>query len=143
MATPTQNVQMMKSEPHKEYLNMNMMLRSGASIGEDKGKQREEDAWVHRAPTKKQEVYLERTKQTFMEAKESFMEASTSGRKEKTEPERDTSMLTTFLETCMGQLKDTNVVKGLQELITRCIGSDEPRMVQNFGKHVFHTRWEM
>ena len=64
-----------------------------------------------------------------MEAKKTFMEASTSGSKDQLEPGMDPSMLTTFLETCMKLLHDNKVVKGLQELITRCAGSREPRVV--------------
>ena len=52
-------------------------------------------------------------------------------------------MLTTFLETCMKLLRDTKVVNGLQELITSCEGSDEPRMVRKLGKRALHSRWEM
>ena len=37
-ANPTQNIQMMKAEPCKEDPNVNMVLRSGATTGEDKGK---------------------------------------------------------------------------------------------------------
>ena len=64
-----------------------------------------------------------------MEAKKSIAKASTLGSKDQIELEMDTSMLTTFLETCMKLLWDTKVVKGLKELITRCTGSDEPHMV--------------
>jgi len=35
---PTQNIQMMRSESCEEDLNVNMMLRSGMTTGEDKGK---------------------------------------------------------------------------------------------------------
>ena len=66
---PTQNIQMMRSEPCKEDPNMNMMLRSGETIGEDKGKQLEEDTWVRKAPTKEPKFDLECAKETFMEAK--------------------------------------------------------------------------
>ena len=49
-----------------------------------------------------------------MEANKSFREASTSGSKEKLEPEMDPSMLTTFLETYMKLLCNNRAVKGLQ-----------------------------
>ena len=78
-----------------------------------------------------------------MEAKKSFARASTLGSKEQTKPERDTSMLTTILETCTKLLWDTKVVKGLQELITRCAGTDEPHNVQKLGEHALRTRQEM
>lgn len=55
----------------------------------------------------------------------------------------DPSMLTTFLETCMKLLRDNKAVKGLQELITRCTGSSELRMVWKLGKHALHTGQEM
>jgi len=64
-----------------------------------------------------------------MEAKKSFTEASTLGSRDQLEPRMDPSMLTTFLETYMKLLCDSKVVKGLQELITRCTGSGEPRVV--------------
>jgi len=42
-STPTQNIQMMKVEPREEDPNMNMVLRSDATTGEDKGKQLKKD----------------------------------------------------------------------------------------------------
>lgn len=117
---------MLKAEQHAEDPNMNMMLRSGATMGDYKGKQPAEDAWVRKAPTKQPEFDLECAKETSMEAKKNFIEASTLGSMDQTKSERDTSMLTTFLETCMKLLGDTRAVNGLQELITRGIGSDEP-----------------
>ena len=76
---------MMRSEPCKESLNVNLMLRSNIMIGDDKGKQPEESAWVCKAPTKEPEFDLECVKETFMEAKKRFTEASTSGSKDKLE----------------------------------------------------------
>ncbi len=58
-----------------------------------------------------------------MEAMKSFADASTSGSKDRLDPEMDPSMLTTFLETCMKLLRDNKAMKGLQELITRCAGT--------------------
>lgn len=57
------------------------------------------------------------------------MEVSTPGDKNPTELAMDPSMLTTFLETGMKLLCDNRVVKGLQELITRCVGLGEPCIV--------------
>jgi len=74
-----------------------------------------------------------------MEAKKSFTEASTSGSKDQPEPGMDPLMLTTFLETLMKLLHDNKVVKGLQELITRCTGSGELCMVRKLGKHALRT----
>ena len=122
---------------------MNIMLRSGANIGEDKRNKLKEDAWVRKAPTKQPEFDLERVKEEFMEAKKTFTEASTLGSTDQTESERDTSMLTTILETCMKILWDTKAVKGLQESITRCAGSDEPQMVWKLGEHALQAGWEM
>ena len=107
------NIQMMRSELHEEDPNMNMVLRSGATIGEDKRKKPEGDMWVRKAPTKEPEFDLERAKETFMEGKKSFMKASTSGSKGQREPRMDPSMLTTFLETCMKLLRDNKKVKGI------------------------------
>lgn len=120
---------MMRFEPCEDDPNVNMMLRSGTIMGEDKGKQTEESMWVHKAPTKEYEFVIECTKDTFMEAKKSFVEASTLGSKDQLEPRMDPSMLTTFLETCMKLLRDKKAVKGLQKLITRCAGSGEPCVV--------------
>jgi len=76
-----------------------------------------------------------------MEAKKSFTEASTSRSKDKADQGMDPSMLTTFLEICMKLLRDSNVVKGLQELINRCVGNTpiELRVVRNIGKHKTRT----
>jgi len=69
-----------------------------------------------------------------MEAKKNFTEASNLGSKDKL-AEMHTSMLTTFLETCMKLLRDNKVVKGLQELITRCARLGEHCVVQKLKKH--------
>lgn len=134
---------MMKAEPREEDPNVNMVLKSGANKGEDKGKKLKENTWVRKAPIKQPKFDLERVKETFMEAKKSFAEASTSGSKDQTELEMDLSMLTTFLDTCMKLLRDKKAAKGLQELITRCAGSNEPHMVRKLGKHALHTGREM
>ena len=68
---------MMKSEPREEDPNVNIVLQSGITIGDDKGKQPKESVWVCKAPTKEPKFDLEHAKETFMEAKKSFMEAST------------------------------------------------------------------
>jgi len=36
--TPTQNIEMTRFEPREENPNVNMVLRSGATMGEDKTK---------------------------------------------------------------------------------------------------------
>ena len=141
----TQNVQLMRSEPYEEDPNVNIVLRSGITIGDDKGKRPEESTWVHKAPTKELEFDLERAKETFMESKKSFADASTSGRKDRPELEIDPSMLMAFLETCMKLLCDNKTIKGLQELINRCDGTTprEPHVVRKIGKHVTKMGIEM
>ena len=113
--------------------------------GDEKGKKPKDSTWVHKAPTKEAEFDLEHTKENFMEAKKSFVDASTSGRKDTLEANMDPSMLTTFLETCMKLLRDSKVVKGLQELINRGVETvpGEPRIVQKIGKHKTMTGREM
>lgn len=50
-------------------------------------------------------------------------------------------MLTNFLETYMKLLRDNKVLKRLQEVINRCVGttSGELHVVQNIGKHKTRT----
>lgn len=114
---------------------------------EDKGKHPEESEWVHRASGKKTKFDLEHTKETFMEVNKSFTEASTSESKENLTEEMDLSMITTFLETCMKFLCDSKVVKGMKELINRCVGkentTDKLNIVRKLGKHKVGTRCEM
>ena len=54
-------------------------------------------------------------------------------------------MVMTFLETCMKLLHDSKAVKGLQELINRCVGTvpRESRVVRKIGKHKTKTGREM
>lgn len=113
---------MMRFEPRMEDTNVNSVLWSDITMGDDKGKQSEESAWVRKAPIREPEFDLDRAKETLMEAKKSFVEASTSSSKDKLEPELDPSILTTFSDTCMKLLRDNKDVKGLQKLITRCVG---------------------
>lgn len=77
---------MMRSEPHEEDPNVNIVLRSGITAGYDKGKQPEDSTWVRKASTKELEFDLEHAKETFMEARKSFADASTSGSKDRPEP---------------------------------------------------------
>jgi len=65
---PTQNLKMMRSEPREEDPNVNIVLWSGITTGEDKGKQPEDSTWVRKAPMKEAEFDLERAKETFMES---------------------------------------------------------------------------
>lgn len=143
----TQNLQMMRDEPCEEDPNVNIMLRSRMTIGEDKGKHPEESEWVHKAPEKEVGFDLERARETFMEAKKSFAKASTSGIQDKLSEEFDPFMLTTFLETCMKLLRDRKAMKGLQELINKCVGKENapegPCIVRKFGKHKARTWREM
>jgi len=132
---------MMRVEPREEDPNVNIVLRSGIAMGDDKGKQPEDNARVHKALLNENEFHLERACETFMEAKKSFAKASTSGIMDKPDKEMDPSMLTTFLETCMKLLHDSKVAKGLQELINRCAGNTpgEPRIVWKIRKHKART----
>jgi len=59
----------MRSEPPDEDPNVNILLRSGISARDDKGKQPKDSAWVRKALTKEVEFDLECTRETFMEAK--------------------------------------------------------------------------
>jgi len=54
-------------------------------------------------------------------------------------------MLTTFLETCMKLLHDNKAIKGMQELINRCVGTapGEPCIVQKLEKHTMRMGREM
>lgn len=128
---------MMRFEHREEDPNVNIVLQSGIAIGDDKGKQPEDNTWVHKALAKEVDFDLEHGRETFMEAKKSFTKVSTSQSKDKPNQEMDPYMLTTFLETCMKLLCNSKVVKGLQEHINRCIGSTlgEPRVVRKIGKH--------
>ena len=51
---------MMRFESREEDLNVNIVLRSGIAIGDDKGKQPEDSTWVRKAPVKEAEFDLER-----------------------------------------------------------------------------------
>lgn len=50
---------MMRSEPRKEDLNVDIVLRSGITTRGDKGKQLEESVWVCKAPIKEPRFDLE------------------------------------------------------------------------------------
>ena len=113
---------MMRSEPHEEDPNVNIVLRSGIMTRDDKGKQLEDSTLVRKAPTKEVELYLEHAKETFMEAKKSFDDDSTSGSKDRSKMKMDPSMLMTFLETCIKLLDESKVVKRLKELINSALG---------------------
>jgi len=115
---------MMRSEPHEEYPKVNIMLRSGTAIGVD-GQN------------------LGGDKGMYQEARGSFAEVSTLGNRDQLETDKDPSMITTFLETCMKLLHDNKVVKGLQELINRCIGWNEPHIIRKLGRHASRTRREI
>jgi len=63
---------MMRDDPCEEDQSMNIVLRSGIMTGNGKGKQLEEDWWVHKAHEKEVGFDLNHVKETFMEAKKSF-----------------------------------------------------------------------
>jgi len=103
----------MRSKPREDNPNVNIVFQSEIMTGDGKGKHPKESTWVHKAPTKEVEFDLERARETYMEAKKSFTNASTSGSKDRSEPEMDPSMLTMFLETCMNLLQESKAIKGL------------------------------
>lgn len=67
---------MMSVESCEEDRKVNIVLRSGVTTGEDKGKQPEEGEWVRKAAENVTKFDLERTKETFMEEKKIFTKAS-------------------------------------------------------------------
>ena len=69
----TQNIQMMRTEPCEGDPNVNIVLRSGMNIGEDKEKQPGDDVWVCKTPTKASELDSGCTKEMDMEAMKSFV----------------------------------------------------------------------
>lgn len=131
---PTQNIQMMRAEPREEDPSINMVLRSGTTIGGNPQEERAEGGKRRDTATKKHDFEPEQGKKMSREAQRSFAATSTPGRRDQTEPRLDPSMITTFLETCMKLLRDSKVIQGLQELITRCVGSGEPQVVQKIGR---------
>ena len=90
--TPTQNIQMMRSEPCKEGPSVNMVLRSGATTREYARKQCRRDSEVCGAPTKEPNFEMEHEKGTSKEAKKGFTKASTSSSKDQLETRMDPSM---------------------------------------------------
>lgn len=58
---------------------MNIVLRSGIAMGNDNGKQPQDNTWVHKNAEKEVEFDLERACKRLMEVKKSFAEASTLG----------------------------------------------------------------
>lgn len=149
---PTQKLQIMRYEPREEDLNVNIMLRSGITTGDDKGKQPKDGGWVRKTPKKEVGFDLEHVKEMFMDAKKSFAKASTSRSQNKVPEtsaptEVDPSMPTVFLETCMKLLRDIKVVKGLQELINKCAGNENAPdghcVVRKICKHKERTGRDM
>jgi len=51
---------MMRSELCGEDMSVNIVLRSGIVMGDDKGKQPKDSTWVSKAPVKEAEFDLER-----------------------------------------------------------------------------------
>ena len=67
---------MMRFEPREEDPNVNIVLRSGIAMGDDKGKQPKDNTWVRKAREKEAEFDLKCALEAFMEANKSFTEAS-------------------------------------------------------------------
>ena len=78
----------MRSKSCEKGPNVNIVLWSGITIGDDKGKQPEESSCVHRAPMKEPEFDLEHAKETFMEAKKSFIDAWSGFKQEHNKTQR-------------------------------------------------------
>jgi len=112
-ATPTQNIQMMPSEPGKEDPSINMVLRSDATIEGNMWQKHAEDGKSRNAPTKEPNSETEQVMKTSGEAQRSVVEASTPSTRDQTESRLDPSMITTILETCMKLLCDSKPIKGL------------------------------
>lgn len=55
---------MMRVESRKEDPNVNIVLQSGIATGDDKGKQLEDSASVHKAPEKEAEFDLEHARRS-------------------------------------------------------------------------------
>lgn len=53
---------MMRFETREQDPNVNIVLQSGIAIGDDKGRQPEDSAWVRKAPSKEAEFDLERVR---------------------------------------------------------------------------------
>jgi len=118
---------MKQSEMREEDARINLMCRSDTIIGEDKG------SWTD----------TQIREEMGLKGRESFMEVSTLGSRDQHGPEIGPSMLTTFLETYMSLLHDSKAVKGLQELMNRCTGLGEPRIIKKLGKQLMDTSREM
>jgi len=117
--TTMQNVQMMRSEPCNDEPMVNMVVRSGIAIGEVNGK-------------------------TNMEARESFTGVSTQGSRDGPELDRDPSTLGTLLETCIKLLHDNREVRGLQEVMNRCVGKiRKTRIADRSGNAVNGIHWRL
>ena len=63
------------NKPREEDQRINIVLRIGMKTDTNKGKQIEEDKWIHKSPKKEASFDLNRAKETFMEAKKNFAEA--------------------------------------------------------------------
>lgn len=63
--TPTQNFQMMRSEPCEEYPNINMVLRSDETTGGDAQKEFVEDVKGCNVPTKEPNFEVEQGNNTL------------------------------------------------------------------------------
>lgn len=87
----------MRAEPCEEDQSINIILRSGMTMGKDKGTQPKEDICVRKAPKKEATFDLNRAKETFTEAKKSFVEASTSRSQENTRETNTTQYVDLFI----------------------------------------------
>lgn len=76
----TQNIEMMRSEPHENDPSVNIVTWSGVATSEDKvkGKQLKSDSWFRKASKKNVGFDLHRGKEMFMEARNIFMDLGAS-----------------------------------------------------------------
>ena len=125
------------------------------------GKKNVEDTWAWKEGDKSHRFNVQRERETFIGVKKNFMSprASTSTTQKKIIPlkkkpkeitkskEVDTSILKSFLHTCMKLFRDHKFVKGLQELIDKCASTKdqqpEPCIVHKVYKHKKRTSKEM
>lgn len=138
-----QNIQMMRSEQRKDDPRINTLTQSGTTTREDKAEDKnpEADTCVRKARENNTGFDLQEEKANFLEAKKSFVDIGdlTSNMQmqlvpKKNAPEVGTAMenpnstvLKSFLQTCMKLLRDQKAVEGLQKLIDNCASKENPQ----------------
>lgn len=69
---------MMNVEPREDEPHVNIVARSGATTGDDKGKKKVEETWVRKTIEKAPRFSILKEKETFMGAKRSFVDVGAS-----------------------------------------------------------------